>query len=109
MYGQTELMKNTQNLERFSLHQSTNPSIHQSINRAQSSLVKPDKAKKLFSSEAPTQSPEFRQDRAAENELFDVNSCDTILAVMAFKDFPRHTQGVQLLQRSLGRRLLAHG
>ena len=28
---------------------------------------------------------------------------------MAFKDFPRHTQGVQLLQRSLERRRLAHG
>ena len=28
---------------------------------------------------------------------------------MAFKDFPRHTQGVQLLQRSLERGRLAHG
>ena len=28
---------------------------------------------------------------------------------MAFNDFPRHTQGVQLLQRSLERRRLAHG
>ncbi len=28
---------------------------------------------------------------------------------MAFKDFPRHTQGVELLQRSLERRRLAHG